>query len=64
VGYQAAGDGQDLLLAARELPRRQVLAFSQNRELLHQTVDLSLDGAPVTPAPRAEIQVLPHRQPG
>ena len=64
MGYQAAGDGQDLLLAARELAGRQVLSFSQDGELLHQAIDLSLDGVPVTPDPRAEIQVLPNGQPG
>src|SRR5438105_3497774 len=43
VRQQAPGDGQDLLLAARELSRGEVLPLTQDRELLHQAVDFSLD---------------------
>ena len=53
MGYQAAGDGQDLLLAAGELPSRQVLTFSQDGELLHQSIEMDFIGSQLLTAEKS-----------
>src|SRR5438309_923396 len=55
---QAAGDRQDLLLAARELPGGQVAPLAKDRKLLHQLLDIAMRGAAVPTRPRPELEVL------
>src|SRR5438445_4063139 len=59
---QATGDREDLLFAARELPGWQVPALAKNRELLHQSLDVAMRGAPIAPPPSAQLEVLADGQ--
>ena len=61
---QPTGNRKDLLLATGQLSCRKALAFAKNWKLLHQRVDLTMNGAAVVANPRPELEVLPHRQPG
>src|SRR5438309_1137987 len=59
---QAAGDGEDLLLATRELAGRKVPALAEDCKLLHQSLDVAMRGAAVATRPRPELEVLEDGQ--
>src|SRR5438067_2156541 len=59
---QAAGDGEDLLLATRELAGRKVPALAEDWKLLHQSLDVAMGGAAVATRPRPELEVLEDGQ--
>src|SRR5438105_2529337 len=59
---QAAGDGEDLLLATRELAGRKVPALAEDWKLLHQFLDVAMRGAAVSTRPSPQLEVLSDRE--
>src|SRR3982074_2700640 len=62
LGQQSSRNREDLLLASRELSGEQVPPLTEDRELLHQSFNVAMSRAAVSPPPGAELEVLADRQ--